>query len=392
MSLFSKTLLVLALITGWTVASGNRAFSHEGHEDGPGPGPGTTGSVDSGRSGSEGSERAMRFHNQLADRLNFLTSRLEAGKNPRALEIADRIRTLLNTARAELSEGRISNAFHLLGQAESLCAELGRLSSDSRDIGRRSGPGTQPDLYRDSRRPSSSQKALADAYALHKRLQDHLLRLKDRPGQASTTDRARSLQARIQDLLDKCKESLTAGKAEAARELALKAETLLAELHLAVAGSPGSGDPGLRRLEERVQRGTDLVRRRLSDGGAAERLSTASALLDQARIALSGGNAEAAENLLKQAEKILGETGKAAEGRLSAGAFDRLQSKLDKAGSIVKASGSEKAARILEKGMEHFSKAQRFRSEGQAVRAEVEMDISLKLAVKAVDIARASSR
>jgi hypothetical protein len=59
---------------------------------------------------------------------------------------------------------------------------------------------------------------------------------------------------------------------------------------------------------------------------------------------------------------------------------------------VVGSSGNEKAARILEKAREHFERADRGRAEGRAGVAAVEMDLSLKLAAKAVDIARSGSR
>jgi hypothetical protein len=233
-----------------------------------------------------------------------------------------------------------------------------------------------------------------EASALHQRLQDHLFRLRDRPG--ADDEKARALTAKVQELLDKCKENLAAGKASAAKDLALKAEALLAEVHLAAAGGSGPGsDPGRRRIEDRLQRASDLLVRRQADGGDAARLSQASALLEQARAALqSSGNGrpDAAEALLRHAEKLLAEAAASAGGRLSASAFDRMQGKLERAGALVKASGDEKAARILEKALDHFGKAGRFRSEGQNPRAEAELDIALKLAAKAVDIARSARR
>ena len=60
--------------------------------------------------------------------------------------------------------------------------------------------------------------------------------------------------------------------------------------------------------------------------------------------------------------------------------------------SHTTASKNGKASRILEKGKEHFERARRSHSEGQASRAEVEMDLALKLAAKAVDIARSGPR
>jgi hypothetical protein len=227
-------------------------------------------------------------------------------------------------------------------------------------------------------------------------VEDHLLRFRDRTGSAGGDERIVNLQARIQDLLDKSREALAAGKAESARELSLKAEALLSELHLAAGGrGAGAKDPSLRRLGDRLQRLSDQVRRRQAEGGDSdkgERLSAAASLIEQARGALADGKADATEGLMKQAERLVAEAGNQPGGRLSSGSMERLRAKLEKAGGLVASSGNEKASRILEKGMEHFAKAERYRGEGQAARAEVEMDIALKLAAKAVDIARASRR
>ena len=158
--------------------------------------------------------------------------------------------------------------------------------------------------------------ALGQASEIYRRVQERATRMNEQT-KASDDPKAAVACARIQELLDKAKESLSAGQAEAAKEYGLKAEGMLAELHRSV----------------------------------------------------SAGDA-----------------------RLSPAAWQRLKAKLDRAAEIVSASGNDKAAKILEKGQEHLERAQRSHAEGQAQRAEVEMDLALKLAAKAVDIARAGSR
>src|SRR5687767_6961552 len=56
-------------------------------------------------------ERALQFHGQLASRLSFLSGRFEGGNNPRALELADKIRALLAQAKIEIESGRPEHAF-----------------------------------------------------------------------------------------------------------------------------------------------------------------------------------------------------------------------------------------------------------------------------------------
>lgn len=329
--------------------------------------------------------RARDRHGMLVNRLEYHAGRLQQGSNPRAFELAERIRGLLSQARLEIEAGRALAAMQLMAQADVFVAELGILAADPYHLSR--GPGAQPDLYRDTQRPASAQADLRTAFDLQARVQDHLMRLRDRPGPVD--EKALALQRSIQDLLDKSKEALAAGKSEASRELSRKAEALLTDLHLAGGPRP-TGDPG-RRLEERLQRLSDQMRRQ-GEGSSAERITGASAQLEQARDALGNGRQEAAEDHLRQAERLLSDPAGHSAGRLSAAGFDRMRAKLEKAAALVKASGDDKAARILEKGQEHFAKAERFRSEGQSARAEAEMDISLKLAAKAVDIARAARR
>jgi hypothetical protein len=341
-------------------------------------------------------DRARNHHGHLANQLSMVTSRMQPGGNPRLFDLADRIRALLAAAKSAIDMRRPEQAFPPLHQAEILFAELRTLESQKHDAGTNPGGMPKPDPYRDGRHSATTQNALADAQSLLRRVEDHLLRFRDRTASSSGDERIANLQARIQDLLDKSREALAAGKAESARELSLKAEALLAELHLAAGGRGAGGkDPSLRRLGDRLQRLSDQLRRRRAEGGDSdkgERLSAAASLIEQAREALTAGKADAAEGLMKQAERLVADSGGPGGGRLSAVSMERLRAKLEKAGSLVSSSGSEKASRIMEKGMEHFAKAERYRGEGQAARAEVEMDIALKLAAKAVDIARAARR
>jgi hypothetical protein len=224
-------------------------------------------------------------------RLAYFSQLLSVGKDPRATETLDKVRALLDKARMELSANRPTGARMALSQVEPLFIELQRLVH-------------------------GSQTGMAQATEVFRRVQQKATRAKE---QARSADdpKAAAANARIQDLLDKAKEALGAGQAEAAKEYSLKAEGMLAEY-------------------------------------------------------------------LRSA--------KAGEARLSPASWQRLQAKLDRAGEIVAASKNGKASRILEKGKEHFERAQRSHSEGQAARAEVEMDLALKLAAKAVDIARSGPR
>ena len=117
---------------------------------------------------------------------------------------------------------------------------------------------------------------------------------------------------------------------------------------------------------------------------------------DRTREALANGQADAAKDLALKSENLISEWHRNGDApqvgnqttASHTGELDRLKVKLDRATEIVAASKNEKASRILEKGMEHFERAQGSELEGQTSRSKIEMDIALKLAAKAVDIAR----
>ena len=248
-------------------------------------------------------------------RLAYLSQLLSVSKNPRAAETLDKVRALLDKARMEISDDRPGPARMLLSQVEPLFYELQRLVQESRSAETQQAQDAARDAYKDKQ--SGSRTGMAQATEIFRRVQGRATRAKEQARSSGDAAKAAAGNARIQELLDKAKEALGSGQAEAAKGYALKAEGMLAELHRAA---------------------------------------------------------------------------NAGEARLSPAAWQRLQAKLDRAAEIVAASRSDKAARILEKGKEHFERAQRSQSEGQASRAEVEMDLALKLAAKAVDIARSGPR
>ncbi|MDB5102663.1 MAG: hypothetical protein JWP91_352 [Fibrobacteres bacterium] len=251
---------------------------------------------------------------RLTERFSYFSQRLEVGGNPRAAELMDKIRDLLDAAGQQIAADRASLAGPFLSQAESLFPELQRLIQENANSEKRNPSGSSRDPYKDLQ--PAVQAAMGRASESYRRLQNGFTRLNEQSVQTDDP-RAQALRSRIQELLDRTKEALSTGQAEAAREYCSKAEGLLTDLH---------------------------------------------------RSLSAAGN------------------------RLSPTAWERLRSKLDRAAEIVAASGNEKAGKILEKGQEHFDRAERNHSDGQESRAEVEMDLALKLAAKAVDIARSGSR
>lgn len=381
--LSAMMLLNLALLGGPAPAHAQDPRLQDGaredyyHDDHHGPGPG--GLIDSARL----REDAERFHRAVSDRVEMLRGRLQGSTNPNVATYLDQARELLSRARGELESGRPHNAIHLIRQADYVCGMLGQIPTDSQ-WGK--PPGTPV-----SGSPES-QRSFHIAFDRHKKSQDHLLQLRDRLS-GTGDERLLGLIQKAQEMLDKCKESLSAGRPDAAVEFIAKAEMMIAEIHREAGRRPVSQEGNRRRLADRIQRDLDLLARRKSEGAAADRVAAAAGLLEQAQASHRSGNTEAAEKALTQAEKVLAQADASQRGnKLSSSSFDRLQGKLEKARSIVQASRDEKAVRILEKGLEHFAKAERYRSEGQKARAEAEVDIALKLAAKAVDIARSSGR
>lgn len=278
-------------------------------------------SMDRLRSGSDGGFDSSRLRQDqqagaefaiqgVADRLGYLAQRLEAGKNPQAASLIEKVRAVIEAARGEAEQGRFFNVPIVLAQADPLLNELQRLQQAMAETDPRAASGPSPDPFKNAQ-PS----AAAQAEAQYQRVYNAALRLGERPSE-SGNPKAGALRTRVFDLLEKAKEALATGQTEAAKGYCLKAESVLAEWH-----------------------------RSLSDGG-----------------------------------------------KLSTAARERVKAKLDLAGDIVSAAKNEKAARILEKARDHFERAERGRAEGRTALADVEMDLALKLAAKAVDIARYGSR
>jgi hypothetical protein len=267
------------------------------------------GGIDTGRQRQDQQNAAEFGIQRVAEQLANLTQRLESGKTPQAAALIDKVRALLDAARREAAAGRTLNVFPLLTQADLLLNELQRLQQTASETDPRGSGAPTRDPVKDQ------QTALTQAEAYYLRVYNAAVRLGERPV-AGEDPRIASLRTRVFDLLEKAKDALAIGQAEAAKGYSLKAEGLLTEWHRSLA----------------------------------------------------------------------------ADDKTSPAARDRVKAKLDLAGDIVARSGNEKAARILEKAREHFDRAERSGADGRAGLAAVEMDLSLKLAAKAVDIARSGSR
>lgn len=271
---------------------------------------GEGGGVDTSRQRQDQQIAADFGIQRVADRLAYLSQRLESGKNPQAAALIDKVRALLDAARSESAAGRIQNVFPLLSQADPLLNELQRLQQALSESDSHGGSGPSRDPVK-----TQQQDPLTQAEANYQRVYNAAVRLGERPADGVNT-KATALKTRVFDLLEKAKDALATGQPEAAKGYCLKAEGLLTEWHRSLAS----------------------------------------------------------------------------DDRLSPADRDRVKAKLDLARDIVASSGDEKASRILEKARDHFDRAERGRIDGRAGVAAVEMDLALKLAAKAVDIARARSR
>lgn len=259
--------------------------------------------------------RAQWDLQRTTERFELLAQRLQETKSPNAALLMDKVRTLLGYAKQELSLDHPLAVRTILNQIEGLLPELGRLTEQTADLDKHGLSASLQDSYKNLQ--PAARAALVQATEIYNRVHDRLSRLHDQR-ESRDDSKASEQLVRIQELLDKCREALAAGQAQASTELGLKAEALLTEWHLA---------------KEKIGFDRDPLRQ-------------------------------------------------------SATSLERLKIKLDRASQIVKASGNEKAIRILEKGLEHFDRAEHSQADGQPARVQVEMDIALKLAAKAIDIAR----
>gem|GEM_PF-2563661 len=273
---------------------------------------------------TSGTDAEQLIHDQKAkaewdlqgttEHFELVARKLQESKSPNVPQLIEKGRYILDLAKQQISENHFAAVRPLLGQVEALGIELGRVTENIGSLDNHGLPATTQDSHKNQQPTASS--ALAQATEIYNRVHDRVARLSDQ-NKPKDDPKSAALFSRILDLLEKCREALANGQADAAKELALQSETLLTEWH----------------------QGQDGV------GGTPKGLSGSS--------------------------------------------LERLKVKLDRATEIVAAAKNEKASRIMEKGMDHYERAERGQSEGQSARAQVEMDIALKLAAKAVDIARA---
>ncbi len=250
---------------------------------------------------------------RTSERFNLLAQRLQESKATHASDLIEKAKTILVNVKQEIGLEHFSTIRPMLDQVEAFFPELSRLAEQTSDLEKHGLSGSFQDSYKN--RQPSAQVGQNQASEVYNRVLERVSRIRDQH-HVNEDPKSAALLIRVQELVEKCRESLIAGQGDAAKVLGLKAEALLTEWH-------------------------------------------------------------------QNKEKGNGQTP-----ALSSTSIEHLKMKFEKAQDIIKKSGNEKAARILEKGLEHFQRAEQNQTEGQSAHAQVEMDIALKLAAKAVDIAR----
>lgn len=323
------------------------------------------------------------------------------------------IQNILAKAQENLAAGKTQAVLDLCAQIDQRIGEM--FMTEKFRVRTGSGPGSEGD----SDRLMEEQKARAELD--FERAHERFISLAQRLG-AGKNPCAAEVMARIKGLLDQASLEIASDRIDKSRRLLAQADALSPELQRLAQESSYSEKQGasglshancndqqpstqasLAQASEMYRRITERFIRLTEQSGTGAGAKTAALqakvreLLNKAKEALATQKPEAAKELVVKAEGLLPEirtTASSAEGagRLTPAAWQRLKAKLDRAAEIVASSGSGKAARILEKGQEHFERAERNHADGRSSRAEVEMDIALKLAAKAVDIARAGGR
>jgi hypothetical protein len=366
-----------------------------------------------GEGGEKLAEEARQRLQRSQQNASEIQSKFQLQGVQEAAPLLKTLQSLISQAQDELATGNFQSVSNLCDMIDKQVAVLHNLGTrrllDQKTSG--GNPGSDPSALLEQ------QKATADWDLQQTSDRFELLA---RRLQESKSPNASTLIEKVKLLLDQAKRELSDNHPLSVPPLLRQAEGFFPELarlgeqttDLDKHGLSGSFQDSYKnqqpaalaalaqateiynRVHDRMVRLGDQTKFR-DDSKSTALLIRVVELMDKCRDALATGQGEAAKELGLKAEALLTEwhqsreKGGADPARISGTALERLKLKLNKATEIVAAARNDKASRILEKGMEHFDRAERDQAEGQASRAQVEMDISLKLAAKAVDIARA---
>lgn len=198
------------------------------------------------------------------------------------------------------------------------------------------------------------------------------------------------------ELQEEAKQALAAGRFEPAMKMTLRARDLVGRT---MRDALDSADvAAVRRRVVEYWKQTNRMIERIEDRIDPEKNPKAARLLtmaeqEQARAReLAEDHPYRAVRNARHARRIVNEmTGFHRRARHCEDRVDRLRERIDHAEEIVEESGDEKAGRILDKGISHYSRGVELCEQGNAGRATAQFDIASKLVAKAVDIAKGNT-
>ncbi len=407
----STALLAMGLLLAGLAGSASARPGGTGKQGIPQPDRGQ------GQSGGVNSPEAAKLRlEQVTENFSRLQSLSSLQNSPDAASQLWGIQDMITKARDALAGGNNASVFEICAQIDKRIGDL--FFKERNRVRTENGSNPGPGGGADSNRIRQDMQAQAELD--YERASERFASLSQRLG-AGKNPCAADVLDKVKGLLDKAQLEIRANRTANSRIYLTQAEALTPDLQRLTQESSNSEKQGssapshgacddqqpsaqaalvqasetYHRLVERFTRLTEQ-----SVGSDDPKSATVKArlqdFLDKAKEALANGQPEAAKEFCLKGESLLPDLRKTVSSpggdRLTPAAWQRLKAKLDRAAEIVASSGSDKAAKILEKGQEHLERAQHNQADGQAARAEVEMDIALKLAAKAVDIARSSGR
>jgi len=198
------------------------------------------------------------------------------------------------------------------------------------------------------------------------------------------------------ELQEEARQALAAGRFEPAMKMTLRARDLVGRT---MRDALDSADvAAVRRRVVEYWKQTNRMIERIEDRIDPEKNPRAARLLamagqEQARAReLAEDHPYRAVRNARHARRIVNElTGFHRRARHCEDRVERLGERIGDAEEIVEESGDEKAARILEKGVSHYTRGVELCEQGNAARATAQFDIASKLVAKAVDIAKGNT-
>ncbi len=192
------------------------------------------------------------------------------------------------------------------------------------------------------------------------------------------------------DLIERSKSELEKGNAEAAAEMAEEAREISAEMVKTSIDSSQVKEikERYRSFHEQTQEHIlELKENTVNDPAAENLIKRAEELVSKAEE-YSEENPIKAINSLKEAEQSVRKAFSLDSGSdRTQGYIERVRSKLERASAAVQEGGGEKSRFILEKAQKRFEKGLEKTDQGEVKQGRTDLDIAMKLAVKAASYA-----